>query len=260
MPIDQDSHQELLAAIGEIAVAAGVAIMSIYHTDFAVDEKADLSPVTEADQSAERLIIAELEKLTPNTTIVAEEKVAGGDTPQVDSGEFWLVDPLDGTREFISRNGEFTVNIALIDNGAPSLGVVYLPATESLYAGAIALGATVAKNGAPPREIQARIAPGDGVLVVASRSHINDETQAFVDGLNVAGFKNAGSSLKFCLVAESEADVYPRLGRTMEWDTAAGHAVLAAAGGSVSTLDGALLTYGKPGFENPHFVARGRSG
>jgi len=257
MSIDQRHFEGLLSAVADIAIEAGAAIMTIYETEFAVAAKADHSPVTEADELAERMIISGLENLTPDTTIVAEEKMASGDAPDIATGEFWLVDPLDGTREFVSRNGEFTVNIALISGGSPILGVVYIPVSQRLYAGAISLGATLAENGAPAGAIRARQAPDHGLLVVASRSHLNDETQAFIANLDVDGFKHAGSSLKFCLVAQGEADIYPRLGRTMEWDTGAGHAVLAAAGGSVSTLDGAPLSYGKPGFENPHFVARG---
>ena len=260
MAIDQRHLEELLGAVAEIAVRAGAAIMTVYETEFAVTAKADQSPVTEADELAERMIVAELEKLTPNTAIVAEEKNSRGDVPDIDSGNFWLVDPLDGTREFISRNGEFTVNIALISGGSPILGVVYIPVSQRLYGGAVSLGATLAEAGASARAIGVRDIPDRGLLVVASRSHLNDETQAFIADLDVDGFKHAGSSLKFCLVAEGEADIYPRLGRTMEWDTGAGHAVLVAAGGSVTTLDGAALSYGKPNFKNPHFVARGGQG
>ena len=260
MSIDPRRFAELLASVERIALDAGAAIMSIYETEFAVAEKADQSPVTEADELTERVIIAALEQLTPDTPIVAEEKAARGDFPDIASGEFWLVDPLDGTREFVNRNGEFTVNIALISNTAPILGVVYVPANRRLYAGAVSLGATVIEADEAARSIHTRPAPDDGLMVVASRSHLNDDTQAFIDDLDVTGFKHAGSSLKFCLVAEGEADIYPRLGRTMEWDTAAGHAVLASAGGSVTTLDGAPLGYGKASFENPHFVARGLVG
>ena len=260
MTIEAHQREELLAAISTIAVEAGAEIMTIYESDFEVSAKADGSPVTEADDNAERLIVAALEKLTPDIPVVAEERVAHGDVPPIDGREFWLVDALDGTREFISRNGEFTVNIALIDDATPVLGVVHLPVTARLYAGAVELGATAAAGEAPPHAITTREPPPDGVRVVASRSHINAETEAFIAAMPVADLKNAGSSLKFCLVAEGEADIYPRLGRTMEWDTAAGQAVLLAAGGSVTTLAGAPLTYGKPGFENPHFVARGQVG
>lgn len=259
MPIKTHQREELLTAISAVAVEAGMAIMEVYGSNFTVSEKADASPVTAADENAEKLIVAALEKLTPHTPIVAEEQVARGDVPDINSGMFWLVDPLDGTREFISRNGEFTVNIALVADGAPVLGVVYLPATSRLYAGAADLGATAATGDGPLQTITARQPLPEGIYVVASRSHLNPETEAFVADLPVAGIKNAGSSLKFCMVAEAAADIYPRLGRTMEWDTAAGHAVLLAAGGSVITLDGAPLTYGKPGFENPHFIARGRA-
>ena len=259
MPIEARQRSELLTAISAVAVEAGAAIMEVYRSDFTVSEKADASPVTAADENAEKLIVAALEKLTPHTPILAEEQVERGDVPDISSGMFWLVDPLDGTREFISRNGEFTVNIALVADGSPVLGVVYMPTTLRLYAGAADLGATVATGDGPLQTIAARLPLPKGIYVVTSRSHLNPETEAFVADLPVAGVRTAGSSLKFCMIAEAAADIYPRLGRTMEWDTAAGHAVLLAAGGSVTTLDGAPLTYGKPGFENPHFVARGRA-
>ncbi len=172
------------------------------------------------------------------------------------SEQFWLVDPLDGTKEFVSRNGEFTVNIALIENGLPVLGVVLAPALGRLYAGAdgvgaFVMGATGNRVGSKVREV-----PSDGLVVVSSRSHGDAEAlERFLAGRKVASSVNAGSSLKFCLVADGVADFYPRFGRTMEWDTAAGHAVLRAAGGRVTDLHGNELVYGKPGFENPHFVA-----
>lgn len=246
----------LLASVVDIARAAGDVILQIYATDFSVRGKSDASPVTEADERAEAVIVGRLKTLLPGVPIVAEEAVAGGAMPEVGRW-FWLVDPLDGTKEFISRNGEFTVNIALVCEGRPVLGVVLAPALDRLFAGVAGQGAHVVEHGVQ-RAIQCRRVPADGLTVVASRSHGDAAAlDAFLGGRRVASLASAGSSLKLCLVAAGEADLYPRLGRTMEWDIAAGHAVLAAAGGSVTRLDGAPLGYGKPGFDNPHFVAAG---
>jgi 3'(2'), 5'-bisphosphate nucleotidase len=214
--------------------------------------------VTAADEAAERLIVERLARLTPDVPIVAEEMVAAGRVPERLGGTFWLVDPLDGTREFVSRNGEFTVNIALVRDGRPALGVVHVPAQGLTYAGAGPGHATRRRGGGRPEPIACRPLPADGAVVLASRSHLTAETTAWLDGVKVKSLAQAGSAVKFCLVAAGEADLYPRLGRTMEWDTAAGHAVLLAAGGSVETLDGRPLGYGKPGLDNPHFIARGR--
>jgi 3'(2'), 5'-bisphosphate nucleotidase len=235
---------------------AGRVVMEVYAKDFVVRGKDDASPVTEADERAEALIVRALRALTPAVPVVAEEEVARGVVTAV--GErFWLVDPLDGTKEFVSRNGEFTVNVALVEHGQPVLGVVLAPAIGRLFAGVAGHGAFAEREGARV-PIRCRQVPQEGLTVVASRSHGDAAAQgAFLAGRRVARLANAGSSLKLCLVAAGEADLYPRLGRTMEWDIAAGHAVLAAAGGAVTTLDGAPLRYGKPGFENPHFVARG---
>ena len=168
---------------------------------------------------------------------------------------FWLVDPLDGTKEFINRNGEFTVNIALIENGTPVLGVVFAPALDRMYAGAMGLGALLEVQG-KRQAIECRSIPEDGLDVVASRSHGDaDALDQFLNGRLVRSLKSAGSSLKICLIAEGEADLYPRLGRTMEWDIAAGHAVLAAAGGQIHALNGDVLSYGKRDLSNPHFYA-----
>jgi 3'(2'), 5'-bisphosphate nucleotidase len=247
----------LLDAVVDITRRAGALIMDIYGTDFSVRGKADASPVTEADERAEKLIVPALQALDPEVPIVAEEAVAAGAAPTV--GEwFWLVDPLDGTKEFISRNGEFTVNIALVHRGEPVLGVVLAPALGRLFAGVAGQGAFV-EDADGRRAIRCRAVPGAGLTVVASRSHGDAAAlDAFLAGRQVAALANAGSSLKLCLVAAGEADLYPRLGRTMEWDIAAGHAVLAAAGGQVQTLAGVPLRYGKPGFDNPHFAASAR--
>lgn len=247
----------LVTQIEGIARLAGAAIMQVYGTDFSVRDKADQSPVTEADEQAEALILAGLRRLTPEVPIVSEEASAAGHTPQV--GErFWLVDPLDGTKEFIRRNGEFTVNIALIERAVPTLGVVLAPAQGRLFSG-FSGGGAVLEDANGRRAIACRLVPPDGCTVVSSRSH-GDATalSEFLKGRVVAASKNAGSSLKFCLLAAGEADLYPRLGRTMEWDTAAGDAVLRASGGRVLDLNGQALRYGKSGFENPHFVAEGQ--
>lgn len=254
----------LLAAVEALADEAAALVLEVYATDFAVQGKADASPVTLADERAEAHIVAGLRRLSPGVPVVAEEAVARGEVPAV--GErFWLVDPLDGTREFVSRNGEFTVNIALVEQGRPVLGVVQLPVQARRYAGLVGRGAW--RDAAGGRvAIACRALPADGEVVVASsRSHGDDAALhgwLAAQGLGRRALRHvaAGSSLKFGLVAEGAADLYPRLGRTMEWDTAAGHAVLRAAGGDVHTLDSQPLAYGKPGFENPHFVARGRAG
>ncbi len=244
-----------------IAHQAGAAIMAIYATDFEIRDKNDDSPVTEADEKAEAVILAELARLTPDIPVISEEAAAAGRIPAVAS-RFWLVDPLDGTREFIRRNGEFTVNIALIEQQRPVMGVVFAPALGRLgrlYAGIAGGGAFVEdENGR--RTIRCRPAPEEGMTVVASRSHGDAAAlDAFFAErkIRVASLVSAGSSLKLCLVAAGEADLYPRLGRTMEWDIAAGHAVLAAAGGGVETLSGEELRYAKPSLDNPHFVASG---
>jgi len=254
MPSTPD-FETLLNGVVAAAREAGEAILEVYATDFAVRGKDDASPVTVADERAEALILRRLAALTPDVPVVAEEAVAAGHVPDVSGGRFWLVDPLDGTKEFIGRNGEFTVNIALIDGGRPVLGVVLAPALGRLFAGVVGRGAWVEEAGRR-RDIRCRVVPAEGLTVVASRSH-GDATalDAFLAGRKVASLVNAGSSLKLCLVAAGEADLYPRLGRTIEWDIAAGHAVLAAAGGRVHCVGGPELDYGKPGFENPHFFA-----
>jgi 3'(2'), 5'-bisphosphate nucleotidase len=255
--------ETLLRQVEQIAARAGDIILRYYAGNVEARAKADASPVTAADEAAEAFILPALRTLSPDVPIVSEEAVAAGAIPDVHgaanpSGRFWLVDPLDGTKEFLSRNGEFTVNIALISQDRPVLGVVHTPALATTYSG-IATGIARRRRDGAWESIGARRAPVGGIVVVSSRSHGDSKAlDGFLQGQSVAGQRVAGSALKFCLVAEGSADLYPRLGRTMEWDTAAGHAVLAAAGGRVTTLAGTDLTYGKPGFENPHFVARGR--
>jgi len=245
----------LLDALIPVIRQAGDMILEIYKTDFEVRGKNDASPVTEADEKAEALILPALTELLPGVPVVAEEAVAAGNIPDV-GARFWLVDPLDGTKEFINRNGEFTVNIALIEDGQPTVGLVLAPALGRLFGGAVGQGAWI-EDADGRRAITVRTPPEAGVTVVASRSHGDASAlDTFLAPYKVAELRSAGSSLKICLVAAGEADLYPRLGRTMEWDIAAGHAVLAAAGGVLTTIDGVPLCYGKSGFDNPHFVAK----
>jgi 3'(2'), 5'-bisphosphate nucleotidase len=260
--LDAFDDEDLQAVLRLIAERAGQVILAHYAEGAAIEvrEKADASPVTAADEAAEAFILRALETLTPEIPVVAEEAMAAGARPDISGGLFWLVDPLDGTKEFLARNGEFTVNIALIQDGEPVAGVVHAPATAMTWAGAGAGSATFSQGGQAPIAIAVRRPPEDGLVVVASRRHgASQDLDRFLADYNVAEQMEAGSSLKFCLVASGKADLYPRFGRTMEWDTAAGHAVLLAAGGSVTRADdGSPLSYGKPGFENPHFIARGR--
>ena len=257
------ADDELIEALLAAAVAAGRAALDIYRAGFTVTQKADRSPVTQADHASEKIILEQLARLAPAVPVIAEEAVAAGSFPLV-AEEFFLVDPLDGTKEFIHRRGEFTVNIALIRQRAPALGVVYAPVGGTLYAGNVATGrafrcshpADAASPGA--REpIRVRPVPAAGVTAVVSRSHSTPETEAYLKHYRIRDRVSVGSSLKFCLVAAGEADLYPRLGPTMEWDTAAGHAVLVAAGGSVLAPGGEPLAYGKPAFRNSFFIASG---
>jgi 3'(2'), 5'-bisphosphate nucleotidase len=254
-----------LAALVAIAFDAGRVIMRHYQTGVEARRKSDQSPVTDADEEAERLILARLNEIAPGIPVVAEEEMAAGHLPKI-GDHFFLVDPLDGTKEFISRNGEFTVNIAEIERGVPVRGVVYAPAKNRLFLGEtpgsayeIKTRADLEPDLAAALPIQVRGAPKDGLTAVASRSHRDKKTDEYLAHYPVKDFITAGSSLKFCLVAAGEADIYPRHGTTMEWDTAAGHAVLSAAGGTVTKLDGSPFLYGRvaDGFTNPHFVARG---
>ena len=256
------SHQTLRRACTDLAREAAREIMRIYAGDHGVRDKADESPVTDADHAAEAIIVAGLRQLTPDTPVVAEEEMAAGRIPVIGDGPFWLVDPLDGTKEFIKRNGEFTVNIALIENGRPTLGIVLAPASDKLWRGAAGLGADKSENGGAFAPIVTRPQPTDGLTCCASRSHaIYSDLDIWFgrEGLTVAERVQVGSSLKFCLIAEGKADIYPRFGPTNEWDTAAGQGVLEAAGGEVVTIDGKPLLYGKPRFSNPHFIARSKA-
>ncbi len=247
----------------EAALEAGRAANRIYQGAFAVETKADDSPVTAADHMAEDIILRHLAMHAPDIAVVAEEQCAAGHVPVV-AAEFFLVDPLDGTKEFVHKRGEFTVNIALIRDAAPALGVVYAPATGQLFAADVAAAsagrATLDPENpraAPLQPIRVRAVPAAGLTAVASRSHRSAQTDAYLSGYAIAQIVAVGSSLKFCLLAAGEADLYPRLGPTMEWDTAAGHAVLSAAGGRVVGPDAQPLRYGKPQFRNSWFVASG---
>lgn len=256
----EESRRQLLEALLPLARRAGQAILAVYATDFAVRGKPDTSPVTEADERAEAIILAGLAALAPDIPVVSEECAARGELPANAAGaaRFWLVDPLDGTKEFIRKNDEFTVNIALVEAGRPVLGVVLAPALGRLFAGASGVGA-FQEDSAGRRPLACREVPAAGLTVVGSRSHRDGaELEAFLGGKTVADRLSVGSSLKFCLLAAGEADFYPRFGPTMEWDTAAGHGVLLAAGGRMRLLDGAEFVYGKPGWANPGFIAEGR--
>jgi 3'(2'), 5'-bisphosphate nucleotidase len=250
------SPPDLIERVVSIAREAGDLILAFHGKAIDVRSKCDASPVTHADEAAGKLIVSALARLTPDVPVVCEELRDSSAAPGIGS-RFWLVDPLDGTKEFVSGSAEFTVNIALVEQRRSVLGVVLAPALGRLFAG-VAHGGAFAEEHNRRRAIRCRNVPPEGLTVVSSRSHRDaDAIDAFLASRRVAASSSAGSSLKFCMVASGEADLYPRLGRTMEWDTAAGHALLAAAGGRVTQLDGQELIYGKPEFANPHFVAMG---
>ena len=237
----------------EVTLKAGETAMAIYARDHDVAIKQDNSPVTEADLAVDNLLFPVLSERYPDIPIVTEERAAThGVIPQ--SGRFFLVDPIDGTKEFIKKTGEFTINIALVENGMPSAGIVYAPAIGRMFVGDISSGAREIDPAGTARKIAVRTSRED-MTAIASRSHLTKETEDFISQNKITDCVNAGSSLKFCLVAAGEADIYPRFGPTMEWDTAAGHAVLLAAGGQVLTCDGSPLSYGKTEFRNPYFIA-----
>ena len=251
----------LLDRVAAIAEDAGRAILRHYRKGVAVERKADSSPVTIADREAEALILAALRAIDPAIPAIAEEASAAGTAPAEGGPLFWLVDPLDGTREFLGETDEFTVNIALIEDGAPVLGAVHAPALGETYGGLAPGAAWRSRGGAAREAISARPAPAEGPVVLSSRRHGDRERLArLLAGMRVSSHRIVGSSLKFCLLAAGEGDLYPRYGATNEWDTAAGDAVLRAAGGSVRTIGGAPLGYGKAGFLNPEFIAYGRGG
>lgn len=248
-----NDYCRLLDDLAETAKRAGEAILEVVNRGFDIETKRDASPVTEADRAAELLILAALARIAPGVPVIAEEEVAAGRIP-AHGDTYFLVDPLDGTKEFVRGGDDYTVNIGLIEQGVPKLGVVFAPATSRLHAGCVDLGAWLEDVGGR-RPIRTRSRSTE-VTAVASKSHLN---QATLDYLNKAvgecGYVAVGSSLKFCLVAEGQADIYPRASPTSEWDTAAGHAVLLAAGGRVDGPDGLPLRYGKSAFLNRAFVA-----
>lgn len=265
-PAAASDDTAILFVLETLALAAGRAIMDVFRRDFDVEKKDDASPVTEADRAAETIILEGLRKSFPDIPCVAEEETAAGLCPADAGRTFFLVDPLDGTKEFVNRRTDFTVNIALVRDRVPEIGVVYAPATHKCFAGRpgraeeIEVSPDHRETGRRPIVVRTGSSP---LAVVASRSHSNVETERFIRNLGAAELVSVGSSLKFCMIAAGEADAYPRFSRTMEWDTAAGDAVLRAAGGTTRTLDGRPLTYGKcnqPGeadYANPSFIARG---
>jgi 3'(2'), 5'-bisphosphate nucleotidase len=255
-----DTRNKLARFFGLIAVRAGNEILRIRDADSGLRYKSDGSPVTEADLAADEIIRHDLEKNLPDVPVITEETCTSVSTV---SNRFILVDPLDGTKEFVQGRDEFTVNIALIDHGEPLAGAVYAPALRLLYVGGVTAhrlvipGHDVDPDLEKMSSIRVSQPPAAGWRVVISRLHLDSDTKQWIDRHRVSELRPAGSSLKFCAVAEGEADVYPRLGPTMEWDTAAGHAILLAAGGKVTDLAGQALTYGKPQYRNGNFVAWG---
>jgi len=253
----------LIKLIVDAALEAGREIEAIYGAGCATEWKEDGSPVTDADRRAEQIILGRLRAAHPEIPVLAEEEACEGCIPEIGT-RFFCVDPLDGTRGFVDRNGEFTVNIALVEGGRPIAGVVYAPDARLLYYGASGEGAFRVREGGSAEPIRARPRPAQGLTAIGSRNHAAPGTEERNRRLGVSEYLPSGSSLKFCMLAEGSADVYPRYGPTMEWDTAAGQAVLEAAGGRVIALDGddeaGPLTYGKVerGFANPHFIAWGR--
>lgn len=257
----------VLAVFEELALSAGRRVMEVFEAPCAVETKSDFSPVTEADRDSERIILAGLHAAFPDVPCVAEEECASGVAPKSLGAVFFLVDPLDGTKEFVNRRTDFTVNIALVREGLPEIGVVFAPCSRRFFSGrpgvaeALDVDEDFAITGR--RRIHAREAALPPAIV-ASRSHLNAETEGFIRKLGAAEIVSIGSSLKFCLLASGEADLYPRFGPTMEWDTAAGDAVLRAAGGLTMAPGGGPLVYGKRGraaladFLNPSFVAIGK--
>ncbi len=256
----RDFHQQVESVFRDLALEAGAAIMDIYaRDDLGARAKADASPVTEADEAADALIAAGLRAAFPDILVVTEEQA---ESHGQRAGRFFIVDPLDGTKEFIQRRGDFTVNIALVEDGVPVRGVVYAPARGRLFytrADGTSVEEAAPFGDEPGMQTALRVSQPDNaaLVVVASKSHRDQATDDYIARYRVGDFAAAGSSLKFCLVAAGEADFYPRLGRTMEWDTAAGHAVAAGAGAEVLRLDDLTpLTYGKQGYENPFFLVR----
>ena len=250
--------KELIEPIAALAVEAGNAILEVYATDFDVQSKEDTSPLTQADLASHRHIVAGLEKLTPDIPIISEESGLPSFAERSQWPHYWLIDPLDGTKEFVNRNGEFTVNIALIESNRPVFGTVHVPVQGKTYIGCKGYGAELREGHHSPVAIRVAAASAQPVRVVGSRSHRGSSLDAFLDRLGKSDMVAMGSSLKFCTIAEGKADVYPRLGPTSEWDTAAAQAVVEQAGGQVLELDGKPLSYNlKAEILNPFFVVLG---
>ncbi len=250
--------EKLIEPVVALAEEAGRAILEVYSTDFGVQSKADESPLTQADLASHHRIVAGLEALTPDLPIISEESGLPDFDERRGWDRYWLIDPLDGTKEFVNRNGEFTVNIALIDSNRPVLGVVHVPVRETTYVGCAGVGAECRDANGPARQIRVAAASSTPVRVVGSRSHRGASLDSYLDRLGEHELVPMGSSLKFCVVAEGGADLYPRLGPTSEWDTAAAQAVVEQAGGSVVTLDGKPMKYNaKADILNPHFFVIG---
>lgn len=255
------NYEALIEPVVDLARHAGDGILEVYATDFDVQNKADESPLTQADLASHRRIVAGLDKLTPDIPIISEEDGLPDFGVRREWQRYWLIDPLDGTREFVNRNGEFTVNIALIENHRPVLGVVHVPVQGKTYVGCHGYGADVREADGVPRNISVSAQTTSPARIVGSRSHRGSSLDAFLDKLGQHELVPMGSSLKFCVVAEGGADVYPRLGPTSEWDTAAAQAVVEQAGGSVLKLDGNPLSYNeKEEILNPWFVVVGSTG
>ena len=255
--------EEFARCMAQICLDAAVPVMEVYASDFTAEQKSDRSPVTEADRRAEAIILKRLKALYPEIPVLAEESFEAGLRPDI-SQRFFLVDPIDGTKEFIRKNGEFTINIALIECEVPVAGCVYAPALKRIYLGETLAVAAMAEPGTALGElalhpISVRTPPANGKTAVMSRSHADETTRQFAKCQGVVDTIAAGSSLKFCKLAEGAADLYPRFAPTMEWDTAAGHAVLNAAGGKVTNPDGTTFRYAKTadGYLNGSFIAWG---
>ncbi|HEX9853473.1 MAG TPA: 3'(2'),5'-bisphosphate nucleotidase CysQ [Woeseiaceae bacterium] len=250
--------KSLIEPVVSLSIEAGKAILAVYETDFDVERKADTSPLTQADMASNCCIVNKLASVTPDVPIITEEAGLPDFELRRQWRRYWLIDPLDGTKEFVNRNGEFTVNIALIEDGRPVLGVVHVPVQGKTYVGCAGSGAEVREAGKASRQIRVAAKTAVPARVVGSRSHRGSSLDAFLDGLGEYEMLPMGSSLKFCVVAEGRADVYPRLGPTSEWDTAAAQAVVEQAGGAVLELDGKPLIYNnKSDILNPHFVVVG---
>jgi len=259
--VSESGHARLATAVAAIAVAAGKAILDVYGQNFRVEKKADQSPLTQADLASHRVIRDALARLTPTTPLLSEESAEIDFAVRSGWFEYWLVDPLDGTREFVNRNGEFTVNIALVRDHHPVLGVVHVPVSGVTYTGVVGQGATRQAGDTRPEPIRVQQPCADPVRVVGSRSHANPRLQNYLAAVGNYELVSMGSSLKFCLLAEGKADLYPRLGPTSEWDTAAAHAVVVAAGGHIVTLDNRPLQYNcKASLLNPEFLVFGDAG